>query len=417
MMRSAALVTVLLLAGSCQTYDFERVVPLAVAQTTDKTIVASKRLKPNVMLLVDNSGSMLLPTDPNVAACPADCGNSVTNLCPPTCPTRVTEMKSAMSSFLQTSGTIARLGLTVFPAGSVCEASSDIREQLPAETKSDDGTDSALTGKAQSINARLQALVPTGGTPTGGSLEFVGTYGGLNQSSDVNNDFREDFVLLLTDGLPNCNPTNANSICGCVGPPNTCSAAQVTSCDCTLRGGCSNAFCAQGCLDQAGVVEKVRALRLKGIRTIVVGFGADTAAGSGPLVLNAMALAGGFPRECPNATDAECGGTAGSCNTSTKQCSTSFFQAATGAELASALRKISEAFQGDPCVFSLSARPSDPRYLAVVIDQQSVAEGSATFSYDPNSNKVTFLAGLCDRIKASTPQAPVNVEFRIVERF
>ena len=46
MMRSVALFAVLLLAGSCQTYDFERVIPLAVAQTTDKTIVASKCSSP-----------------------------------------------------------------------------------------------------------------------------------------------------------------------------------------------------------------------------------------------------------------------------------------------------------------------------------------------------------------------------------
>src|SRR4051812_4145013 len=112
MMRSVALLTALLLAGSCQTYDFERVVPLAVAQTTDKTIVASKRLKPNVMLLVDNSGSMLFPSDASDPDCTVGgvlCGNAAT-ACPASCPTRVSELKNAMGAFLQTSGTIARLG-------------------------------------------------------------------------------------------------------------------------------------------------------------------------------------------------------------------------------------------------------------------------------------------------------------------
>ncbi len=408
MMRSVALSTVLLLAGSCQTYDFERVVPLAVAQTTDKTIVASKRLKPNVMMLVDNSGSMLLPTNPGAASCPAGCG-TVTMQCPGNCPTRITDLKSAMSTFLQTSSTIARLGVTVFPTDTLCKPSTNIDVQLPPPSPTDDATDSVLTMTGQQVNARIQALSPQGGTPTGTSLEFLGTYGGLNDGAD----FRDDFVLLLTDGLPNCNDANPNQLCAC---GTTCSGPQVTSCSCTTST-CSNALCAKGCLDRDGAVDRVKALRQKGIRTIVVGFGADLASGAGPVVLNAMAREGGFARECPNMTDAECGGASGSCNSATKQCSTAFFQAANGTELAAALRKISESFQGDPCVFTLSARPSDPRYLSVVINGQSLAAGTTTYSYDPNSNKVTFLGALCTQLNSSTTQNPVNVEFRIVERF
>ncbi len=412
MMRSVTLVAVLVLAGSCQTYDFERVVPLAVAQTTDKTIVASKRLKPNVMLLVDNSGSMLLPTNPSAANCPAGCGTA-SNLCPGNCPTRVSELKSAMATFLQTSGTIARLGATIFPIDPVCGASTNIDVQLPMPSAADDGTDSALTASANSVNARIQALSPSGGTPTGNSLDFLGTYGGINDNSD----FRDDFVLLLTDGLPNCNAANPNAICPANCGGGTCSAAQITACSCTTSTCAPSSLCSNGCLDQSGAVDAVKRLRLKGIRTIVVGFGADLASGTGPIVLNAMAREGGFARECPNMTDAECGGMAGSCNTSTKQCSTSFFQAANGTELAAALRKISESFQGDPCVFTLTARPSDPRYLSVVVNGSTLAEGSMTYSFDPNSNKVTFLGAQCTALNASTTQNPVNVEFRIVERF
>lgn len=409
MMRPVALLTLMLAVASCQTYDFERVVPLAVAQTTDKTIVASKRLKPNVMLLVDNSGSMLLPTNPSAAGCPAGCGTNSSNQCPGTCPTRVSELKSAMATFLQNSGTIARLGVSVFPTDPQCKPASNIDVQLPAPSSTDTGTDSALTMTAQQVNARVQALLPSGGTPTGSSLEFLGTYGGLNDT----NDFRDDFVLLLTDGLPNCNDTNPNQLCQCGA---TCTAMQTNACACTTST-CGSALCAKGCLDQDGAVANVKSLKQKGIRTIVVGFGADLVGGAGPVVLNAMAKEGGFPRECPNGTDAECGGSVGSCNTATKQCLTSFFQASNGAELAAALRKISESFQGDPCVFALSSRPSDPRYLSVVIDNQSVAAGTTTYSYDFNSNKVTFLGDLCTRLTTSTTQNPVNVEFRIVERF
>jgi hypothetical protein len=412
MMRSAALVTVLLLAGSCQTYDFERVVPLAVAQTTDKTIVASKRLKPNVMLLVDNSGSMLLPTNAAAAGCPAGCGTQ-TMQCPATCPTRIGDLKSAMATFLQTSATIARLGVTIYPIDTLCSPSANVDVPLPDKTSADDGTDPALTTNAQRVNARIQMLAPQGGTPTGASLDFLGTYQELNNSGDSNDDFRDDFVLLLTDGLPNCNDANPNQLCGCGG---TCSAAQISSCGCTTST-CTNALCAKGCLDQDNAVARVKALRMKEIRTIVVGFGADLASGSGRTVLNAMALEGGFARDCPMGSDAECGGAMGSCNTFTKKCTTSFFQAANGTELAAALRKISESFLGNPCEFLLSARPSDPAYLAVIVNGQSIAAGSMTYSFDPVSNKVTFLGPQCTALNASTAQNPVNVEFRIVERF
>ncbi|MDP1828727.1 MAG: adventurous gliding motility lipoprotein CglB [Archangium sp.] len=409
MMRSVALFTVLLFAGSCQTYDFERVVPLAVAQTTDKTIVASKRLKPNVMILVDNSGSMEAPISPCAAA--PTCG-SPGNRCPPGCPTRISELKSAMATFLQTSATIARLGVTKFPVDSLCAASSNVNVQFPAKSVTDDGTDPVLSANAQLANGFIQALVPEGGTPTGASLDFLGTYQELNNSGDSNDDFRDDFVLLLTDGLPNCNDANPNQLCSCGG---TCSAAQISSCSCTTST-CTNTLCAKGCLDRDNAVDRVKALRMKEIRTIVVGFGADLTSGSGRDVLNAMAIEGGFARDCPNGTDAECGA-GGSCNNFTKKCTTSFFQASNGTELAAALRKISESFLGDPCEFLLSARPSNPAYLAVIVNGQSLAAGPTTYSFDPASNKVTFLGAQCTALNASTAQNPVNVEFRIVERF
>ena len=159
----------------------------------------------------------------------------------------------------------------------------------------------------------------------------------------------------------------------------------------------------------------VRTLKQKGIKTIVVGFGADTNSGSGPAVLQAMAEEGGFPRECPMGTDAECG-TGNTCNTATNRCTKAFFQAANGAELSDALRKISDYLQGDPCVFALSEAPSDPRYLSVVIDGQTTAASTNTFTYDSGRNEVTFQGDLCTRIKASTNQNPISVEFRIVQK-
>ncbi len=409
MMRAFALCALFLSFAACQTYDFERVVPLAVAQTTTKEVVASKRLKPNVMMLVDTSGSMYQPTNPSAPNCTPGCGTTTANQCGPQCPTRISELKSAMSTFLAESSTVARFALTSYPADDECLPANIVRVALPPPTVNDEGTDSVLASTAQQIAAEINGVRPNGGTPTGASLEFVGSTNGLNDSSD----YRDDFVLLLTDGLPNCNDSNANGICSCGAQ---CTQAQTAACNCTL-GNCATRFCAKGCLDQDGTVQKVKALRQKGIRTIVVGFGAELASGTGPTALNAMAREGGFARECPNGTNDECG-SGNTCDRATKQCTSAFYQAGNGTELAAALKKISESINaGDVCVYTLSARPSDPRYLAVIVDNQSVAPSDSTYSFDPNSNKVTFTGDICQRLKTSTTQNPVNVEFRIVERF
>ncbi|MDP1828726.1 MAG: adventurous gliding motility lipoprotein CglB [Archangium sp.] len=403
---------------SCQTYDFERVVPLTVAQTTTDIVVASKRLKPNVMLLVDKSGSMKEAIDDMAPGCTLNCGKSGFPDCLAGCPTRISELQSAMSTFLQSSGTVARLGATTYPIDEGCTAPANIDVALPPPTTSDEGAEAELADSATRIGMLINGPRPVGGTPTAASLAFIGTYNELNRNAaSGQDDYRDDYVLLLTDGLPNCNGANPNGICGC---GNSCSVAQTTACACTsASASCVGLNCTRGCLDSDGAVERVKALRQKGIRTIVVGFGADLASGSGPQVLNAMAREGGVARECATeGTDRECGGTQGSCNVTTKQCSTAFYQAANGTELATTLRKILEVIvPGDPCEFTLVARPSDARYLTVMIDGVFTAEGSATYSYDFNANRVTFLGPLCERLKASTPQHPVAVQFRIVERF
>ena len=389
------------LLTACQTYDFEPVTPLAVAQTTQSKNVIARQLKPNLMILVDKSGSMLQPTDPTAAGCPAGCGPS--SPCPSGCPTRISELRSAMGTFLTTSGTVARMGLGFFPSDAVCGPTGAIDVSLPAPTTADDSSaDAANTANATSINGRIQAVAPLGGTPTGSSLAFVGGTPGLN---DIN-DNRQDFVLLLTDGLPNCNSANPNNQCAGANP----------NCRCTTSG-CSGSLCALGCLDRAGAIDNVQQLRGKQIKTIVVGFGADTATGDAPDVLNAMAEAGGFARTCPNHTNAECG-TGGQCLAG-DVCDKKFYQAKNGAELSQALTNISNILgQGNPCEFPLEAQPSNPKVLTVIVDGVVVPACSTgtcdTWTYV--GGKVIFQGAKCDQIKNATPAKPVKVEIRIVEQ-
>src|SRR5947209_2728774 len=67
--------------AGCQTYDFQPVVPLAVSQTTEPHNVIAKQLKPNLMFLIDKSGSMNFPADATLAGCVAAACSSQAACC------------------------------------------------------------------------------------------------------------------------------------------------------------------------------------------------------------------------------------------------------------------------------------------------------------------------------------------------
>lgn len=388
---AAVSVGVVAAVAGCQTYDFEPVDPLAVVQRTKSEPITAHAQKPDLYLLVDRSGSMNGPADPADPDCTfADggtCGPAPLPACPASCPTRWDEMKDAMHSFLTTSGDVARMGLSFFPAqGTACDPSSAVEVQLNG---SNDDSDS-MKQTATDIDTAISAESPGGGTPSGASLDFVGeTYA----ASDTSN--RKKFILLLTDGLPNCNFGLDNTTCTC------------TEADCSIVPD------GRLCLDQDGTVDQIAQLKTNDISTIVVGFGADTASGAGPAVLTAMANAGGFARTCPDGTDAECG-TGDTCNVSTHTCNKPFYQAANGTELAAALAKISAAIvTKDPCTFTLEQTPSDPSLLSVLIDGVETPSGPDTWVYDP-APAVLFQGALCEKLKNTTPESPIEVEVQVV---
>lgn len=412
----------------CQTYDFEPVQPLVIAQTTQTYEVIAKGLKPNLMLLVDKSGSMLLPIDPNDSRCPAGCG-TISNPCPGTCPTRWGDLQTAMDSFLRDYGSVARMGLAVYPGPrppwfTTCgpAATAPGAGVTFVELSSSNDVPSELQTKANEIRTAIQATSPAGGTPTGSSIEALGAYAPLSNAE------RDDFILLLTDGLPNCNPENPNrydpatnsTVCRCT------DTAAINSCAAATPGA---PYSANGsnilCLDKDGTVAAINGVRTeKEIRTIVVGFGAETASGAGPEVLQAMAEAGGFPRRCPGGTPDECGGGTNTCDTTTKTCSQKFFQASDAVQLGKALADIIGILTQQPCDYDLSQTPSNPAFLTVLVDGQPVARGTDTWEYRPPGSpadaggrfgKVVLVGSLCARAQAATKDDPLAVEIRLLQ--
>ncbi|MCY1073561.1 adventurous gliding motility lipoprotein CglB [Archangium lansingense] len=395
---SAALAPLLACAAlaGCQTYDFEPVPPTALSVPSIEKTIAARGNTPNLMLLVDTSGSMLEPMNSANPICrsPTSGVLCLGEGCPAGCPTRWSALQGAMSSFLGANGAFARIGLALYPGkqlvlGEQCGGTDSLTLDLPA----DDNTE-ALQTHAEAVKAELHKIPnhtrggPEGGTPTGASLLYVGS------QPQLQTDERSDFVLLLTDGLPNCNENNTSLSCRC------------------NKGECTDPYEWLGCLDQDGSVSAVRTLRGRDIQTIVIGFGADTASGDGPAVLNAMAEAGGFARKCQ--ADADCG-TGDACDTRLGLCQRRYYQAANQDELATALRQISERFEGNPCLIELAHDqfPPSPGLARVLVNGEGFGEGDDTWRLKPGVG-VELLGSLCARVQGSSPAHPVRIEVRVV---
>ena len=384
-MKSVIAVLSAVLVAGCQTYDFEHVNTLAIVPENHSQLVKARSLKPNVMLLVDTSASMGALTDPN---------------------SRISQLKVAMNTFFTRTGTpVARFGLAVFPESN--GPTRAVKVALPPATPNDvgTGTDAAVKANADAVNNAIQALpAPAGSTPTSASLAFLGEEPDLNAD-----DWRRDFILLLTDGLPNGNEANPNGLCDCLA--GGCSQARIDACMCAADSCESAGLCSTGCLDADGTVATIAALQgQKNIDTIVIGFGDDLTTGTAPQVLDRMARAGHQPRSCANDANA-CG--ADACGAD-KICATSFYQATDAASLAQAIEDSLGNIKGI-CQQSLSEKPSDPRFLSVIVDGVTLDPGADTYTYDGDVG-ITFNGATCDKLETSTPQNPVRLDIRTASK-
>ncbi len=380
-MRAAAFMTAITFL-SCQSYQFEPVVPFTVA-IDDEVWPLSPVLKPNVMLAVDRSGSM---------------GGQIDAACTTNCATRMSELKAAVVTFTSLADDRVRLGLTTFPkdptatmtgAEASCQPATDVRVALPAGSRSDDAQASQENrSAARQVNAAVQSLQAAGGTPTGATLAFLSTLPELKTA-----DFRNDFVLLLTDGLPNCNANNPNDFVQ--------SAAQ---CRCQTGGGdCSGVDVRRrGCLDADATVAQVEGLHRAGVKTIVVGFGADTNQASAREVLERLARAGGVARSCMQ--DSECG-TADRCTTG--QCGRWGFQASNRAELEQVLTTVLSGLTGALCTRTLPNRPLSTDAVSLVIDGRPIARGPQTWELTSNDRQITLAPAFCEANTGATLQLRV----------
>jgi hypothetical protein len=382
---------------TCQTYDFAYIAPSSVSQTTSVKDLEVNKKKPNLMFLVDKSGSMGFPISATVPD------------------KRIDALRLTMDGLLKARGTTVRVGLTFFPPEKEgqCIPAKAVNIPLPGKMVSDDDLP-ALQAKANSIITSINGVQPLGGTPSAKSLEFVG---GKDVAFDSTDD-RDNYVLLLTDGLPNCNDGLRGAICGKKDAAGNQADSAPPDCISTATMPWADSYCkaAPGvglnqCLDRGGLVEAVKGLAAKNITTIVVGFGADTAGGAAAETLNIAAKQGGFTRACP-AGGGPCG-PGNPCDPVLKICTSQFFQASSPTELASTLADIFARIDDPkPCEIALKSQPSDDRLVAVLIDGVNVARGPDSWTY--TSGAVTLQGKLCEEAKNPTKKS--KIEVRVLER-
>jgi hypothetical protein len=376
------LVVVVVVSG-CQVYDFQEVHPIAVAQQVKEVDVTAQPLKPNLFLVVDKSGSMSGPVEPTCTGA--------------SCQSRIAALQQAMDTFLTQAGSSVHLGMVSFPSNNTCGL-GDLAKAVPLDEGDDD--DTRLGQAATLVKSQIDLLVPGGGTPTGATLHALKDYGPLHARD------RANYAVLLTDGAPNCNPDLDANTC-------TCTTSGATPC---------SSLGNNLCLDDTGTAAEVALLRDQGIKTIVVGFGADVAGASGASVLSTFAAAGGFSRPCT--TDADCGagdtcnsGGVDQCGRPASTCGHPFFQAGNAGELGKVLDAIQKSIQCPVCNLVLNTVPTDPRLITVLVDGQALPQGPDTWAYRPGelTAAIEFLGATCQELEQSTPAKPVHIEVRVVE--
>lgn len=282
---------------------------------------------PDMLLTVDISGSMCTP---------------LVETLPPSMETKLLIMQTALHDLVGAYDARVNFGLMLYPSDNMCAPGTVRNDIAPRNAAAIQGTLGGLTTDFFGCS-----LAHGGATPTHTTIDAARAY---YDTIPVNPIGR--YVLLATDGLPNCGPE-------------------------LPEGGTEET------VDET--VAAIEALRAAGIDTYVLGFGADLTGGGD--ALNRMATAGG---------------------TGTP------YSARSAAELATALDMIAAEVIPPSCTVELGGPARDPRLFQVRFDggpliprDESHASG---WDYDPSANTITFYGAECAAVQAGSVES-IDVDF------
>jgi hypothetical protein len=284
----------------------------------------------DLLLILDKSGSMANQFNDTA------CGRGMT------CVTKWPSMTTALTTVVMNTQAMVNWGLKYFSNDGVCGAAG------PAEIP-------PAPNNAPAIAASIGMTAPGGNTPTRFAIEAGAAY--LGTLTDPN----PKYILLATDGEPNCCTTAGGATCPQMG-----------------RGGGGNAT-----PDDANAIAAIAATYNNGagVPVFVVGVGN---LGTAVTTLNNMATAGG------KAQPADAMGRI-------------YFPADDPAALEAALGKI--AGQVQSCTFALGSAPPDPTNIAVTGDNKIIPKDPVNgWSYGPGMMSVILNGTSCEAVKAGTIQ-------------
>lgn len=301
---------------------------------------------PNVYFVLDRSGSM---NDNN----------------------KWTTIRITVANIISKLGARIAVGATLFPPnGSSCSAGNEVLSVRRGDNPSAPGQRSNL---ALTLLG-LTSAPAEGGTPTAATLSALATKLKALQG--------KTFVILATDGGPNCNAASTCASSECI--PNIESTAQ----GCVPNGvNCCtvNKYGPENCLDSGPTIAAATALAQAGIPVYVIGV-----PGSAPYasLLDALATAGGTARP-----------------TSPKyyRVDTSDTSAFTTA-LAQVAAKITAT-----CTFPLRSTPQDPSLVNVYADGNILPKDPAN-GWTISGSTVTLVGATCAKVSSGEV-----LEVRVIE--
>ncbi len=214
---------------------------------------------------------------------------------------------------------------------------------------------------------------PQGGTPTASALETVRDYFLRRPTPGL-----PRFVVLVTDGGPNCNPDTGvhHTMCTCTGEPVTC---------------LHDVFGPYNCLDYDRTLDVVRSLATAEIPVYVIGIDDPTRPDLAS-VLDDMAVAGGRPREVPGEHR--------------------FYSVRSPTDLQGALMTITDSIAR--CVFRLTPQPPPGSTVEVRIGDVIIArDPGRTEGWDfinAERSELTLFGGACERATQSEEDVHARLE-------
>lgn len=271
-----------------------------------------------------------------------------------------TRVRIVVGKIMRAVGPRASFGATIFPGitqnTDACAPGTQVMALRPGDPPS------SVDGPTTKTLLAATAVPAAGGTPTAAALRQTLTY--------LGNAAGKTFVILATDGAPNCNDKAACSYLTC-----QLNIENAPGCPSTGPGNCCEPpeYFRENCLDSSPTLEAIGALKSRDIFTYVIGLPGSALYAN---FLDQAAIAGGTAQP------------------GTKK----YFpvDAADEASLLAALKKVAAQIVAT-CVIELNEEPKDPKLVNVYLDEV-LLPFEPTDGWEIDGKTVTLKGATCTKV-------------------